>query len=418
MDVNAALESVVRKSHSRLLALLASASRDISAAEDALAQSYRTAAESWSRDGVPQNPEGWLVRVAKNVMLDRQRSHFYARAESLAGDDEGGTEMTDKGADLLDEERSPDRRLELMFAAAHPALDESIRAPLIMQSILGLEVKEIAPLFCAPVATMAQRLVRAKTKIRDAGIPFSIPERREWPERLEAVLEAVYGAFCAGFEDSFETVEEHRLADRGIEAMYLADLLTALLPNEAEALGLAALISFSASRAAARTTAGRPFVPLEEQDAARWDETLIRRGAMWLERASGFGGFGRFQLEAAIHAVHADRRRTGVTDWNAIAHLYEGLLRVAPTRGVIVARAYVISKVASIDAAMAALNVLDPEDFERFVPGLVCRAHLRERKGNITGAISDLGAAISALAPGPSRSHLEAERSRLASAVS
>jgi RNA polymerase sigma-70 factor, ECF subfamily len=416
MRANAVLESIVRKSHCRLLALLASASRDISAAEDALAHSYRSAAESWNHEGVPTNPEGWLVRVAKNFMLDLRRSHFHSRAEpQQQGDD--AMELAVEMPGLLDEERPPDRRLELMFAAAHPSLDESIRAPLILQTIVGLEVKEIAPLFSTPVATMAQRLVRAKTKIRDAGIPFSIPERREWPERLEAVLEAIYGAFCAGFDDAFETAEEHRLNDRGLEAMYLADLLTALLPNEPEGLGLAALISFSASRASARTAVGRPFVPLEEQDATLWEDALIQRAASWLERASSFGGFGRFQLEAAIQAVHADRKRTGVTDWQAIAHLYEGLLQVAPTRGVIVARAYVISKVGSLEAAIAALHVLDDEAFESFVPALACRAHLRERKGNLPGAIADLARAVAALPPGPSRTHLDAERSRLAGSL-
>lgn len=412
MHANEALGSIVRRSHGRLLALLASEFRDISAAEDALAQSYRAAVEAWSSEGVPTNPEGWLLRVGKNFMLDLRRSHFHSRAERLENDDEAPIEIA---AESVDAEQAPDRRLELMFAAAHPSLDESIRAPLILQTIVGLEVKEIAPLFSTPVATMAQRLVRAKTKIRDAGIPFSIPERREWPERLEAVLESIYGAFCAGFEDAFETVEEHRLRDRGLEAMFLADLLTTLLPNEPEGLGLAALISFSASRAAARAAVGRPFIPLEAQDASLWEDTLIRRATTWLERASTFGGFGRFQLEAAIQAVHADRKRTGVTDWVAIAHLYEGLLRVAPTRGVVVARAYVVSKVASIDAAIAALNVLDEQAFDSFVPALACRAYLRERKGNTQGAIVDLEKAVAAQPPGPSRSHLEAERNRLAS---
>lgn len=407
MDVKSVLEATVRASHRRLLALLASASRDISGAEDALAHAYRTAAETWPRDGVPTNPEGWLVRVAKNFMVDVHRSHFFARAEQLDVDGPQGERLV-----LPDDERSPDRRLELMFAAAHPALDESIRAPLIMQTIIGLEVKEIAPLFCTPVATMAQRLVRAKTKIRDAGIPFAIPEPGEWPERLEAVLEAVYGVYCAGFEDAFDTFEEHRLADRGLEAMYLADVLTTLLPDEPEALGLASMIAFSASRAEARTPGGR-FVPLDEQDTSQWNDALIRRGAMWLERAAGFGRIGRFQLEAAVHAVHADRRRTGVTDWRAIAQLYEGLLQLAPTLGVVVARAFVISKVATAEAGLKALALIDATNLEQFAPALACRAHLRERVGDVAGARVDLSAAISLLAPGAARTFLETQRDRL-----
>lgn len=415
MNADAALDALVRKSHGRLLSLLAAASRDIGAADDALAHAYRAGTESWPREGIPQNPEGWVVRVAKNYMLDVRRSHFHARGKSLYGDDGRPMDLVAEGGDDLEGEdgAAHDRRLELMFAAAHPSLDDTIRAPLVMQTILGLEVKEIAPLFCAPVATMAQRLVRAKTKIRDAGIPFAIPERREWPERLDAVLEAVYGVFCAGFDDAFDTVEEHRLGDRGIEAMYLADLLASLLPNEPEALGLAALISFSASRAAQRTGKGRSFVPLEDQDPRLWDDALIYRASRWLERAASYGGFGRFQLEAAIHAVHADRKRTGAIDWRAIAHLYEGLLHVAPTRGVIVARAYVVSKVASVDAAIAALNILDAEAIESFVPALACRAYLREQKGYRQGAISDLAKAVSSLPEGPARAHLESERARL-----
>ncbi len=414
MQVASQLNAVFRGAHARLLATLASRFRDIGLAEESLSHSYRLALESWTTDSIPSNAEGWLLRVANNHIIDQRRSHYHARKTSLFHEDDTALALP---ADTRDDESMPDERLKLMFAAANPAIDETIRAPLILQTIFGLEAAEIAPLFCVPTATMAQRLVRAKTKIRDARIPFRIPDQSEWPERLEAVLEAVYGAFCAGFEDTSDSEEQRLLQDRGVEAMYLSDLLVALLPKEPEALGLAALISFSASRAAARMAADGAFVPLEKQDTQAWSETLIRRGATLLSRASTFGGFGRFQLEAAIHSVHADRRRTGAIDWKAIAQLYDGLLHIAPTRGALVAKAYVVAKVAGPDAAVAVLNALSAAEVETFAPALACRAYLREQQGDLTGAKKDYAAAAALVGGEPARAHLNAEAARVGGGI-
>jgi RNA polymerase sigma-70 factor (ECF subfamily) len=310
-------------------------------------------------------------------------------------------------AEVMDD--VPDERLKLMFAAAHPALDPAIRAPLILQTIFGLEASEIATLFMVPVATMAQRLVRAKTKIRDARIPFAIPGREVWPERLEAVLEAIYGAYAAGFDDLADVT-----ADRGVEALYLADMLATLLPREAEALGLAALICFSASRAEARLSSARNFVPLDEQDPKNWDSRLIARAASHLSEAAKSRRVGRFQLEAAIQAVHADRRRSGTTNWVAIAQLYEGLVAHSPTNGVLVARAYAVFKAYGEVGGFAALAALDANVASSWPPALMCRGMMHAQAGRNAAARTDFAAVMDSDLSPPFRAWVEANCARLA----
>jgi predicted RNA polymerase sigma factor len=300
-----------------------------------------------------------------------------------------------------------DERLKLMFAAAHPAIDESIRAPLIMQTVLNLEASEIAQLFCVAPATMAQRLVRAKTKIRDAGIPFSIPSKDEWGSRLGDVLEAMYGAYSAALHEAYSS------NSRVGESLYLADMLGTLLPHEPEALGLAALICFSASRASARYTLEGDFVPLDKQDPRQWNAELIAVASRYLSQAHTFQKFGRFQIEAAIHAVHADRRRTGVTEWNAIVQLYEGLATLAPTRGLFVARAYAIAQVSGASAGLRALQFIDENELNTFAPALICRSYFYENLAQIDAALADLVLAISLVSNEKEKAHLLAKHKRL-----
>jgi RNA polymerase sigma-70 factor, ECF subfamily len=386
-EFEARLSHIVRASHGRLVAVLASRSRDIAAAEDAVSEAYRVALEKWPVDGLPDNPEGWLMTVARNRLLDRAKSHFNKNATSLHNENGEAMEIAVPANQETDD--IPDERLKLMFACAHPAIDATIRAPLILQTVLGLEAAEIARLFLVPTATMAQRLVRAKTKIRDAGIPFSIPDKAHWPERLEAVLEAIYGAYSAGLDDVADITE-----DRGMEALHLADLLAVLLPQEAEALGLAALICFSASRADAKTDADGHFVPLDAQDPALWDPKLIARGAQCLSRAEKLRLIGRFQLEAAIQSVHSDRRRSGYTNWLAIARLYEGLVALYPTSGVMVARAYAVFKIAGAKAGLTALNLIPAEILAEFQPAQACLAVLLAENGDVAGALEAYAKAI------------------------
>jgi predicted RNA polymerase sigma factor len=413
----ARLSQIARVSHGRLVAILASRSRDIAASEDAVANAYRAALEVWPSKGLPANPEAWLMRAAKNSLVDKARSAFSRTSTSLYDDSGEAMEIPMKDPDSEFEDL-PDHRLKLMFAAAHPAIDASIRAPLIMQTVLGLEAAEIARLFCLPVATMAQRLVRAKSKIRDVGIPFEVPDREHWPERIEAVLEAVYGAYSAGFNSAAPDQQGEPTTDeRCADALQLADMLAVLLPEEPEALGLAALIAFSASRAGARLSSDGKLVPLDEQDPYLWDAQLVARAAEFLSVAAQYGVMGRFQLEAAVHAVHADRRRTGQTNWSAIVHLYGGLLTLAPTRGVIVARAYAVSKWKGISDGQAALGMLSDEEIQTFPAALVCRAHFSAESGERIGALRDLECAIKLLEPGVEQRYLQTKYEALRSTI-
>ena len=317
-------ESVARASYGRLLAILAAPTGDIPSAEDALSDAFVRALTTWPTTGIPDNPDAWLLTVARN----RQRDHYRSAAQrtsvplDAAERTRNRLSMADyptddpgisPDIDIEDLEAIPDKRLALLFVCAHPAIEAGIRTPLMLQTVLGFESAQIAQAFAIPAPAMAQRLVRAKQRIRDARIPFSVPDLTDMPGRLPAVLEAIYGCYAIDWQlTSGETVRDSLSA----EALYLATLLADLLPTEPEVLGLAALLCLSMSRTDARSSGPNraTFVPLHQQDPTRWNPALITRGEEYLRRAHPFGRIGRFQLEAALQSVHCARARTGETD--------------------------------------------------------------------------------------------------------
>ncbi len=373
-DIERAVAEAVRQSYGRLVALLSRDTRDVAAAEDALGDALRAALEAWPAAGVPRSPEAWLLAAARRKMLDRLRHAKVVEAASVSL--LALAERTEERLAAAD--RIPDHRLELMFACCHPEVDQEIRTPLMLQTVLGIDAASIASAFLVAPSTMGQRLSRAKAKIKQAGIGFDLPERREMEARLDAVLSSIYAAFTLGFDAS----SNGETGNEGFEdeAVYLANLLAELMPDEPEVLGLAALVLHVRARREARFAHGR-FVPLDEQDATLWDRRMVARAETHLLRAGAQGKMGRFQLEAAIHSVHAGRAVSGRTDWSAIAQLYEGLVRLWPSVGARVGRAVALSHVHGVDGALAALGAIPPENVASHQPYWAARADLLARAG-------------------------------------
>ncbi len=364
-------ELLARRSRSKLIAFLAAQTCDVAAAEDALQEAFEAALEDWPRQGCPQNAEAWLLTVARRKLID------HMRRDRWNGDPE---ELERLAVAATEEAEIPDRRLALLFACAHPAIDAAIRAPLMLQVVLGLEASQIASAFLMSPGAMAQRLVRAKAKIRHAGIPFRVPERGGLAERLDGVLDAVYAGFTEGWVDAAGTDEARR--ELAGEAIYLGRMLTELLPDEPEAWGLLALMLYAEARRPARRNQGGEFVPLTEQETALWNTPMIEEAEAALRRACGFGQIGRFQLEAAIQSAHVERRRTGKIAWTAILELYAALVKLTGSPVAQINRAVALAEVEGADAGLQALALVEADDRVRaYQPYWAARAELLVRTG-------------------------------------
>lgn len=336
-DAHSAIEAVARQSYSRLVSFLAARFRDVASAEDALSEAIVAALRTWPTQGVPSNPQAWLLQAAKHRLIDRIR---HARVRDASA--QAMRVLLDEAEELSLTAHFPDERLKLLFVCAHPAIDTRIHTPLMLHSVLGLDIESIAAAFLVPAATMSQRLARAKTKIRDTCIAFEVPAGKDLSVRLSAVLEAIYATYARGW-DHFDAVDREG-SPLTAEAVWLARMTVELLPGDPEALGLLALLLFCDARRDARRGPNCEYVPISEQNVLRWNRDQIVEAQALLARASNLNRIGRFQLEAAIQSAHAERLCGNEVDWKAIALLYEGAVRIAPTFGALLGRAAAVAE--------------------------------------------------------------------------
>ena len=381
------IERVARESYGRLVAYLSSHTRDVGSAEDALSDALVAALETWPRDGAPQNPEAWLLTAARRSFIDLVRHRQVAEASepTLAL-------LRKESRDMTLSPEFPDERLKLLFVCAHPAIDAAMHTPLMLQTVLGLDAARIAHAFLISPTTMGQRLVRAKTKIRDAGIRFEIPQEGDLPQRLDAVLEAIYAAFGIGWDDMAGVDQRGR--DLAEEAIWLARVLLQLMPGEPEVYGLLALMLHCEARRSARRGPDGRYVPLSDQDCQKWSLPLMEEAERHLADASTCGRPGRFQLEAAIQSVHAERARGDGIQWNAIVMFYEELIRISPTLGTRTGYAAAVAEAKGAEAGLAALDAINPDNVSAYQPYWAVRAHLLQRLGKKPEALDAIDRAI------------------------
>jgi len=407
-DAREAAELAARRSYGKLVALLAARTGDLASAEDALAEAFASALAEWPASGCPANPDAWLLTAARRKLIDslRRRKSGAVAAEHLKLMAE---EMSAAGTD---DSAIADRRLALMLACAHPAIDAAVRAPLILQAVLGLDAAAIGRAFLVSPAAMAQRLVRAKSKIRRARIPFRIPEPSEFRGRAGAVLDAIYACFAGGSMDAAETDSNRRdLAD---EALFLSRLVAEMMPEEPEALGLLALLLHVEARRGARRDAEGEYVPMDEQEVALWNRAMIAEAESLLRRAAAMSSIGRYQLEAALQSAHVHRRLAGTNNWKEIVRLYDGLMALTHSPVVAINRALALAEVEGAAAGIAALDdLLEEKRLMEYQPYWAARAELLAGTGAVEQAKRAYSTAMALGADPAVRRFLERRLARL-----
>jgi RNA polymerase sigma-70 factor (ECF subfamily) len=396
--VNAVYEAESRRVLATLIRLLG----DFDVAEEALHDAFRAALEQWPRDGVPANPRAWLVSAGRFKAIDglRRRARFDALDETSAAETLG---VTDAAA-WADPESVEDDRLRLIFTCCHPVLTPDAQVALTLREVCGLTTEEIAHAFLTPAPTLAQRIVRAKNKIRDAGIPYQVPEPRELPDRLDAVLRVIYLVFNEGYAaTSGASVTRHDLSSEGIR---LGRLLVELLP-EPEAVGLLALMLLHESRRAARTSASGDVILLDDQDRALWDHPMIAEGSRLVERALSSPGFGPYSVQAAISAVHAQASSPAATDWSEIVGLYDLLLRADPSPVIQLNRAVAVAMRGGAQAGLALIDgILNRGQLREYRLAHAARADMCRRLGRTADARASYERALALTKQEPERRFL------------
>ncbi|MWV46222.1 RNA polymerase subunit sigma-70 [Paenibacillus sp. HJL G12] len=373
MEAHQVIEQTARNAYGRLLSYLAVNWRDLQAVEDAIGDAFLAALETWPKIGIPDKPEAWLVTAARRQLIDRARRTRVSESAlpTLITMSEDAQRLASSSAGF------PDERLRMMFLCTHPAIDPAMRTPLMLQTVLGINAARIASAFIVKPSTMSQRLTRVKAKIRAERITFELPDEEEISNRLGSVLETIYAAYGSGWDEAvIADSPRRRLAE---EAIFLGRLLLQFAPRQPEVNGLLALMLYCEARREARHDGKGDFIPLSEQDCARWEQNLILEAERYLHIASQAGEIGRFQLMAAIQSVHAQRLRTGRTEWEAVAQLYEGLTHISPTLGALVSRAAAVAEAYGSEHGIALLEAIPSAEVVSYQPYWALAGHLYKR---------------------------------------